>query len=210
MEKQRIAVPAPGRGSNLQAILEAAARGDCPVDVALVLSDKPDAGALTVAATAGVARILHLNPGDYADRAAFDAACAEPIEAAGCELIVLAGYMRILGPAFVERFRNRIVNIHPSLLPAFPGAHAVADALAHGVKLTGVTVHLVTDVLDGGPILAQAPVEVMDDDTVESLHRRIHAVEHRLYPATLRRMIEEGFHLEGRRVIWHGRHAAPK
>jgi len=202
MSKTRIAVLASGKGSNLKAIAGAASRGECPVEVALVLSDKADAGALQIARDAGVARTDYLNPGDYADRASFDAVCGDTIQAAGCDWIVLAGFMRILSNSFIERFRNRIINIHPALLPAFPGAHAVRDALEYGVKITGVTVHLVDEVLDGGPILAQAPVMVRDDDTVESLHNRIHAAEHQLYPETLKRMIEGGFSIEGRRVMW--------
>jgi len=202
MSTNRIAVMASGKGSNLKAILQAAERGECPVNVRLVISDKVDAPALKIAKDAGVADVLFLNPKDYAGRTAFDAACTEAIDAAGCQWIVLAGYMRILSGEFIARFRNRIINIHPALLPSFPGAHAVRDALAHGVKVTGVTVHLVDEVLDGGPILAQAPVPVQDDDTEESLHNRIHAEEYKLYPATLKRMIEEIFLIEGHRVIW--------
>lgn len=202
MKPVRIAVLASGKGSNLQAILAATTRGECPVEVALVLSDKREAGALDIARKAGVAEVVALNPKDYADRAAFDAACGDLIDAAGCRWIVLAGFMRILSGRFIARFRNRIINIHPSLLPSFPGAHAVRDALAYGVKQTGVTVHLVDEVLDGGAILAQSPVPVLDDDTEQSLHQRIHHEEHRLYPATLARMIGEGFAVDGRRVQW--------
>ncbi|MFQ5355660.1 MAG: phosphoribosylglycinamide formyltransferase [Mariprofundaceae bacterium] len=202
MKTNAIAVMASGKGSNLKAILDAAKLGQCPVDVRLVLSDKADAGALEIARLAGVPEVVCLNPGDYAGRAAFDAACANVIDAAGCNWVVLAGYMRILYTDFIEHFRNRVINIHPALLPAFPGAHSVEDALHHGVKVTGVTVHLVDEVLDGGPILAQATVPVMDDDTVQNLHNRIHVEEHKLYPATLSRMIEEGFDLDGRKVIW--------
>ncbi len=203
MSAQVIAVMASGKGSNLHVILAAAGAGHCPVDVRLVISDRADAKALDIARTAGVAQVMYINPKDYADRAAFDTACADAIEAAGCRWIVLAGYMRILSSAFVQRFSGRIINIHPALLPAFAGADGVADALAYGVKLAGCTVHLVDEVLDGGPILAQAAVPVHDDDTRDSLHMRIQAEEHRLYPATLKRMVEEGFTLAGRRVIWN-------
>jgi len=202
MSANRIAVMASGKGSNLKAILQAAAHGTCPVDVQLVISDKSDAGALEIARAAGVPEVIHLNPKDYADRAAFDAVCVEAIDTAGCQWIVLAGYMRILSAEFIARFRNRIINIHPALLPSFTGAHAVRDALEYGVKITGVTVHLVDEVLDGGPILAQTAVPVRGDDTEASLHNRIHVVEHQLYPATLKRMIEEGFSIEDRRVMW--------
>lgn len=202
MVKSNIAVMASGKGSNLKAIIEAAARGECPVDVRLVISDKDDAGALEIAREAGVARVLHLDPASFADRDAFDQACGDAIEAAHCTWVVLAGYMRILSSRFVNRFRNRIINIHPAILPAFPGAHAVRDALEYGVKLTGVTVHLVDEVLDGGPILAQTAVPVMDDDSEQSLLERIHVKEHQLYPSTLKRIIEEGFSLHGRTVVW--------
>ena len=177
--------------------------GACPVDVRLVLSDIQDAGALAIARDAGVPRVSSLNPKNYPDRAAFDAACAAHIEAARCDWVVLAGYMRILSDEFIVRLRHRVINIHPALLPSFTGAHAVRDALTHGVKVTGATVHLVNEVLDGGPILAQAPVEVHDDDNEATLHGRIHTVEHQLYPATLARIITTGFRVEGRTVIWN-------
>jgi len=202
MANNAIAVMASGKGSNLQVILDAIAAGRCPVDVKLVVSDRAGAGALEIARAAGVPQVLHLDPKEYADRASFDAACAEVIDSAGCQWIVLAGYMRILSSSFVRRFRGRIINIHPSILPAFPGARAVEEALAYGVKATGCTVHLVDEVLDGGPILAQAVVPVLDEDTRETLHARIQEEEHRLYPVTLERMATSGFDIKGRRVIW--------
>jgi len=198
----KIAVMASGKGSNLQVILDAVRAGTCPVDVCLVISDKADAGALQIARAAGVGEVMHINPKQYADRASFDAACAEVIDVAGCQWIVLAGYMRILSSSFVRRFPGRIINIHPAILPAFPGAHAVKDAVDYGVKLSGCTVHLVDEVLDGGAILAQAVVPVFDDDSRDSLHARIQVEEHNIYPATLRRMVEQGFRIEGRRVVW--------
>ncbi|WP_018294961.1 phosphoribosylglycinamide formyltransferase [Mariprofundus ferrooxydans] len=194
---------ASGRGSNLAVILDAIASGVCPVDVRMVISDKADAGALTIARQAGINEVLHINPKDYADRAAYDSACGDAIERAGSHWIVLAGYMRILSTAFVQRFADRIINIHPALLPSFAGADGVGDALAYGVKVSGCTVHLVNEVVDGGAILAQSVVPVLDDDDRESLHARIQQEEHRLYPATLKRIVEEGFRLDGRRVIWH-------
>jgi len=203
MTLANIAVLASGRGTNLKEILEAAANGECPVMVQLVISDKADAGALEIAREAGVPNVLYIDPKDYGGRTAFDAACAAHIERAGCEWIVLAGYMRILSSAFVQRFRNRIINIHPALLPAFPGPDGVGDALAHGAKVSGCTVHLVDEVLDGGPILGQATVPVLDDDTRDSLHARIQEQEHKLYPAMLKKLVERGFELDGRRVIWN-------
>jgi len=202
MGNNAIAVMALGKGSNLRVILDAVAAGRCPVQVKLVISDKADAQALEIARAAGVPQVVHLCPKSYADRASFDADCAELIDAAGCQWIVLAGYMRILSSPFVRRFRGRMINIHPSILPAFSGAKAVEDALSYGVKASGCTVHLVDEVLDGGPILAQAVVPVLDGDTFESLHARIQVEEHKLYPATLARMVTSGFDIEGRRVIW--------
>jgi len=203
MNSKAIAVMASGRGSNLKVILESIAAGECPVDVQLVISDKTDATALEIARKADVPNVMHLNPKDYPDRAQFDAACADLIDHHGCQWIVLAGYMRILSSSFVRRFRGRIINIHPAILPAFPGAHAVQDAVDHGVKVSGCTIHLVDEVLDGGPILAQIIVPVFDDDTRDSLHARIQVEEHKIYPATLKRMMENGFSIDGRKVIWN-------
>ncbi|ATX80886.1 formyltetrahydrofolate-dependent phosphoribosylglycinamide formyltransferase [Mariprofundus ferrinatatus] len=202
MSSKSIAVMASGRGSNLKVILDAVAAGECPVDVRLVICDRGDAKALDIARAAGVANVIYLNPKDYDGREQFDAECADLLDRHGCQWIVLAGYMRILSSSFVRRFRGRIINIHPSILPAFTGARAVEDALAYGVKLSGCTVHLVDEVLDGGPILAQSIVPVLDDDNRDSLHARIQIEEHKLYPATLKRMVEDGFTIEGRRVIW--------
>lgn len=202
MANNTIAVMASGKGSNLRVILDAVAAGTCPVEVKLVISDKADAQALKIARQAGVPEVVHLNPKEYADRVSFDTDCAGIIDMAGCQWIVLAGYMRILSSSFVRRYRGQMINVHPSILPAFPGAKAVEDALAYGVKATGCTVHLVDEVLDGGPILAQAVVPVLDGDTRESLHARIQAEEHRLYPATLARIVSSGFDIDGRRVIW--------
>ncbi len=201
---RRVAVMASGAGSNLAAILAAVEDGTCPVEVCLVLSDRAEAGALRIAREAGVPRVEHLAPAEYADREAFDRACITRIEEAACDWIVLAGYMRILSAPFVRRFAGRILNIHPSLLPAFPGADGVGDALRHGVWITGCTVHLVDEVLDGGPILAQAAVPVRDGDNRESLLQRIHRAEHRLYPQTLARVVQYGFDLQGRCVRWRG------
>ena len=202
MNSKSIAVMASGRGSNLKVILNAVAEGSCPVDVQLVICDRGDAQALDIARAAGVPNVIHVNPKDYDGREQFDAECADLLDKYGCQWIVLAGYMRILSSAFVRRFRGRIINIHPSILPAFAGAKAVEDALEYGVKASGCTVHFVDEVLDGGPILAQAIVPVFDDDTRDTLHARIQIEEHKLYPETLKRMVEEGFTIKGRRVIW--------
>lgn len=151
------------------------------IEIGLVLSDRPDVAGLARAATAGLpTEVIDWN--EFAGRDGFTSAVCDAVEASGCTFVVLAGFMRILAPEAVGRFRDRILNIHPSLLPSFPGAHAVEDALDHGVKVTGVTIHIVDELVDNGPILAQAPVEVSDDDDADTLHARIQAVEHRLYP----------------------------
>ncbi|MFC1626092.1 phosphoribosylglycinamide formyltransferase [Pseudomonadota bacterium] len=202
MNSKAVAVMVSGRGTNLKVILESVAAGRCPVDVRLVISDRGDAEALNIARNAGVPNVIHVDPKKFEGREQFDAECAELLDRHGCQWIVLAGYMRILSSSFVSRFRGRIINIHPSLLPSFVGAKAVEDALEYGVKISGCTVHLVDEVLDGGPVLAQAVVPVMDDDTRDSLHARIQVEEYKLYPATLARMANEGFDIVGRKVVW--------
>jgi phosphoribosylglycinamide formyltransferase-1 len=194
-----VGVLASGRGSNLQAILDAIAAGRCPARVAVVVSDRKDAAALDRARAAGVPA-RHLDPGAHPDRAAFDRAVAEVLEAHGVELVCLAGYLRLLSPAFVAAFRGRILNVHPALLPAFPGLHAQRQALAHGVRVTGVTVHFVDEGLDTGPIVLQAAVAVADDDTEATLAARILREEHRLYPEAIRLYAEGRLSIDGRRV----------
>jgi len=195
---------ASGRGSNLKVILDAVANGGCPLQVKVVIADRQQAKALDIARTAGVDKVLFIDPKGYAGRVEFDAACADVIAQAGCQWVVLAGYMRILSAPFVQRFADRIVNIHPALLPAFSGAHGVEDALQYGAKVSGCTVHLVDEQLDHGPILAQTAVEVRDDDDAESLRARIQQQEHRLYPQVLTQLVEQGFDIDGRRVRWRG------
>lgn len=180
----RLAVLASGRGSNLQAILDAIADGRLAARVVLVLSDRADAYALTRASLAGVPTAVVPRKG-FATRDEHDAAIADRLQQSGADWVVLAGYMRLLSSAFVARFRDCIVNIHPALLPSFPGTHAQADALAYGVKVSGCTVHLVDEGMDSGPILAQRAVPVLPDDTEASLAARILAEEHRLYPEVL-------------------------
>lgn len=180
----RLAVLASGRGSNLQAILDAIRAGRLAARVVLVLSDRSDAYALERARQAGVPTAVVPRKG-FDSRETHDAAIADRLEQAGVDWVVLAGYMRLLSAGFVARFRDRIVNIHPALLPAFPGTHAQADAVAYGVKVSGCTVHLVDEGLDSGPILAQRVVPVEPDDTEDSLAERILREEHRLYPEVL-------------------------
>jgi phosphoribosylglycinamide formyltransferase 1 len=182
----RFAVLASGNGSNLQAILEAIKKGRIKGALAVVISDKADAFALTRARRAGVKTVLFVNPKDFPSREAFDARLVEILEAEKIGLVVLAGFMRILSPVFIRAFPDCIINIHPALLPSFKGAHAIEDALAFGVKVTGVTVHFVDEEVDHGKIIAQVPVEVKPRDSRDTLARRIHKAEHVLYPKVIR------------------------
>jgi len=184
MTKTPIAVLFSGRGSNLKALIDAAAAPDYPARIVLAATDKPGAGGLALAADAGIP-VAVVDRKAYADRAAFEAALDETVRASGAELICLAGFMRILSGTFVAAWAGAILNIHPSLLPAFRGLDTHARALAAGAKIAGVTVHIVTEALDDGPILAQAAVAVRPDDTPETLAERTLAAEHRLYPAAL-------------------------
>lgn len=179
----RIAILISGSGSNMAAIADHLQDVD-GIDVGIVISDRKGAGGLDKAAIRGIpTRVVDWE--SFEDRPGFTSAVCAAIEEAGCVLVVLAGFMRILSPEAVRRFPDRIVNIHPSLLPSFPGAHAVEDALAHGVEWTGVTIHIVDELVDHGPILRQEPVRIEPGDTVVSLHARIQAVEHRIYPETV-------------------------
>jgi phosphoribosylglycinamide formyltransferase-1 len=197
----RLGVLASGRGSNLQAILEACARPGFPARVVVVISDRERAQALERARAAGV-EALFVNPKDFADREAFDLALVRQLHARRVDLVCQAGFMRILSPAYVRAFAGRALNIHPSLLPAFPGLHAQRQALEHGVKVAGATVHFVEEGVDSGPIVLQASVPVHADDTEESLSARILAEEHRLYPEAIRLFAEGRLAIVGRRVIF--------
>jgi len=202
IKNNKIAVMASGKGSNLQALLAAIAEGSCSAQIQLVITNKPDAMALQVAKNADVPHILYLNPKDYADRESYDLACVKAIQDVGCQWIVLAGYMRILSAAFIQAFPNRIINVHPSLLPSFVGADAVGGALAHGVKVTGCTVHFVTEDLDSGPILGQTSVPILDDDDKCSLHQRIQREEHKLLPEIMARLMNISFEVVKCKVVW--------
>jgi phosphoribosylglycinamide formyltransferase-1 len=198
--KLRIGVLVSGRGSNLQAVLDSIAAGRLAAEVAVVISNRAEAPALERAAAAGVPTCCLLAR-DYPDRAAHHAAIAETLSDHGVDLVVTAGFNRILAPGFLRRFAGRIINVHPSLLPAFAGTlHAQAEALTYGVKITGCTVHFVDETVDGGPIIAQTAVPVHDDDTEETLTARILAEEHRLLPAVLQWFAEDRVRQEGRRV----------
>jgi phosphoribosylglycinamide formyltransferase-1 len=199
-EPLRLAVLASGRGSNLGAILDACGRPGFPARVVLVVSDRERAAALDRARAAG-ADAVFLDPKAYGDRDAYDAALLGVLEAHRPGLVCLAGFMRVLGSRFVRAWTGRLVNIHPSLLPAFPGLHAQRQALDYGVRVAGATVHFVDDGVDTGPIILQASVAVRPDDTEESLSARILVEEHRLYPEAIRLFAEGRVALDGRRVI---------
>ncbi|HYT25843.1 MAG TPA: phosphoribosylglycinamide formyltransferase [Actinomycetota bacterium] len=205
---KRVAVLVSGHGSNLQALMDAAADPSYGARVELVASDRPDAHGLERARAAGIPTAV-VRPADFPDRAAFDEALAGLVAAARPDAVCLAGFMRILGPAFVRAFPGRIVNTHPSLLPAFRGAHAVRDALAYGVRVTGCTVHLVDEEVDHGPVLLQAAVAVRDGDDEASLHGRIKREEHRLLPAAVRLVALGRVRLDGRRAWLEGDQPAP-
>ncbi|HEU5163773.1 MAG TPA: phosphoribosylglycinamide formyltransferase [Thermoanaerobaculia bacterium] len=196
----RLAVLLSGRGSNFAAIHEAIARGELHAEIALVVSNRADAAGLERARAWGY-RAVALPHRDFPTREAHEAAVAAAIEESEARIVVLAGYMRLLSAGFVDRFKGRILNIHPSLLPSFPGVDAQAQALAHGVRITGCTVHLVDEQLDGGPILVQRAVPVEDRDTVETLSARILEEEHRAYVDALKIVIGGKYRVDGRRVI---------
>jgi phosphoribosylglycinamide formyltransferase-1 len=198
----RIGILISGRGSNMTALLDAIRDGRINAEVAVVISNVETAAGLTVARERGVETLFISHKGRT--REAHDADLVREMHARGVSLICLAGYMRLVSASFVRAFENRILNIHPSLLPAFPGLDAQRQALAHGVKITGCTVHLVDEELDHGPIILQRSVEVKDDDTVESLSARILAEEHRAYAEAVARVLTPGFRVEGRRTFLNG------
>ncbi len=195
----RLAVLVSGSGTNLQALLDAAADPSFGGRVVVVGSDRAEAGGLRRARAAGVPTVVQ-QVTDHPDRQAWEAALRHDLEVHRPDAVVLAGFMRLLSGAFLAAWPDRVVNTHPSLLPAFRGAHAVRDALAHGVKVTGCTVHLVDEQVDHGPIVLQEPVPVHDDDDEAALHERIKAVEHRLLPTAVRALCRGRLHVEGRRV----------
>lgn len=197
---KRIAVLASGEGTNLQAILEAAERGEIGGEVALVMSDQEEARALERARRRSV-RSLYLDPRLYGGREEYDGTLAAELQQSGIDLVVLAGFMRLISPPLVRAFPMRIMNIHPSLLPSFPGTAGVQEALDYGVKVTGCTVHFVDEGLDTGPIILQETVPVLQSDTAETLQGRIHAAEYRLYPRAIQLFCLNMLRVEGRRCF---------
>ena len=197
--KQKLGVLCSGRGTDLQSIIDAIGRGEVDAEIAVVLTDKPDAFALERAKKAGIKAVC-VNRKQYDGREPFERALIDELEEAGVTLVVLAGFMRILTPVFVHHFAGRIMNIHPALLPSFPGAHAHRDVLAYGVKVSGCTVHFVDEGTDSGPIILQAAVPVLDGDTEETLGARVLEQEHIIYPQAIQLYCEGRLQVDGRHV----------
>ena len=189
-----------GRGSNLQSLIDAERDGRLGGTIAVVISNRAEAAGLDRARAAGIETVVLPHQG-FASREAYDDALIGALRQRHVALVCLAGFMRLVGQRFCDAFSQAILNIHPSLLPAFPGEHAQRQALAHGVKITGATVHFVTPELDAGPIVQQGAVPVRDDDTVETLSERILGVEHRIYPEAVRQVLGGGWRVDGRRVL---------
>lgn len=199
MSKLRLGVLASGRGSNLQSIMDAAAAGRIDAEVAVVISDNKDAFALERARKAGIPAEF-VNPGEYSSREDYERAVVDLLKRHGVGLVCLAGYMRLVGKVMLEAFPNRIMNIHPALLPSFPGLHGQKQAWEYGVKFSGCTVHFVDEGMDTGPIILQAVVPVLDDDTADTLAARILEQEHRIYPEAVGLFAAGRLRINGRKV----------
>ncbi|HVD94303.1 MAG TPA: phosphoribosylglycinamide formyltransferase [Vicinamibacterales bacterium] len=195
---RRIAVLISGRGSNLQALIDAVSEGRLNAEIAVVISNRADAEGLERARAARI-ETLTVSHREFPTRDAFEAVLVRELRARDVSFVCLAGFMRLLGGTFLDAFANRILNIHPSLLPAFPGIDAQRQALEHGARVAGATVHFVTGELDAGPIIAQRAIPVLDDDTAETLAARILDVEHRIYPEAVGLVLDGGWTIEGRR-----------
>ena len=199
-DSRRLGVLISGRGTNLQSIIDAIADGRLDASIAVVISNRGDAPGLERAAAAGI-QTLVLDHRGYASREDYDGALVAALNAEGVDVVCLAGFMRVLSPVFTGAFPNRILNIHPALLPSFPGVNAQHQAWAHGVKITGATAHLVDDTLDGGPIILQDAIDVLAGDSPETLAARILEVEHRIYPRAIAEILTSGWRIEGRRFV---------
>ncbi|MBI3665236.1 MAG: phosphoribosylglycinamide formyltransferase [Acidobacteria bacterium] len=196
---KRLGILLSGRGSNFEAIADNVAKGAIPAEIAVVISNNPHAAGLEKARHRGLPAVCI--PSKGMEREVYDRLVVAELQRRQVDLVCLAGFMRLLSAYFIQQFRDRILNIHPALLPAFPGLEAQRQALEHGVKITGCSVHFVDEYLDAGPILVQAAVEVRDDDTVDTLSARILAQEHRIYTEAVNLVLSERFRIEGRRVI---------
>ena len=201
MDKKRTAVLISGRGSNMTALIEAAGAPDYPAEISLVLSNKPKAKGLETARAAGI-RTGVIDHRHYEDRGAFEAEITKSLEAADIELVCLAGFMRLLSEPFVQRWRDQLINIHPSLLPAFPGVGTHARALETGVKIHGCTVHFVREAMDDGPIIAQAAVPVLPNDDEDKLATRVLEAEHKLYPMALALAASGAIHVSDELIVF--------
>jgi len=199
---RRLGVLISGRGSNLQSIIDAIARAELDATIAVVVSNRADAGGVLRARDAGIDTLV-LGTRDYASRDAYDQALADALLSRDVGLVCLAGFMRLVGAPLLRAFPDGVLNIHPSLLPAFPGLEAQRQAIEHGVRVSGVTVHLVTAELDGGPIILQAAVPVLDGDTPDTLAARILIQEHRIYPEAIRIVLNGKWKLAGRRFVFN-------
>jgi phosphoribosylglycinamide formyltransferase-1 len=204
-----VAVLVSGSGSNLQAIIDASEKGEIPCRVGIVISNKPDAYGLVRARKHGIPTEV-ISHKEFPSREEFDGQLVEIIRKSGAELVCLAGFMRVLTPVFVRAFPNRILNIHPALLPSFPGTHGPGQALRHGVRFSGCTVHFLDEGVDTGPIIVQAVVPVYDDDTEDTLAARILVQEHRIYPMAIRLFFQGRLKVEGRRVRVEGAPRIPE
>ena len=203
----KIGILISGRGSNLQSIIDAISAGELEATIGVVISNRPDAAGLMRAREAGI-EALCLSPREYAGRDEYDRAIVDVLKLRDVGLVCLAGFMRLVGPPLLDAFPNAILNIHPSLLPAFPGLDAQRRAIEHGVRITGATVHFVNADLDAGAIVLQAAVPVLDDDTVDTLSARILIEEHRIYPDAIQLVLGSGWQILGRRFV-PGRSAGP-
>lgn len=198
---KRLCILVSGRGTNMQSLIEASAEKRLDAEIALVLSNNEDAPALEKARRAGIATAV-VNHRDYDSRESFEKKMAEIIDSYAIDFVILAGFTRILSPFFIRKYKGKIINIHPALLPSFPGMNAQKQAFEYGVKWTGVTVHFVDEGVDTGPIIAQIPFEIKDSDTVESLTEKMLAVENRLFPVAVQKAISGKYVISGRRVVF--------
>jgi len=201
--ERNIGVLISGRGSNLQAIIDAIRNGRLEASLAVVISNRTNAHGLERARAAGIDTLVRDHKA-WPSREAYESVLVEDLRARNVDLVCLAGFMRLLGATFVKAFPNRILNIHPALLPSFPGLHAQRQAVEHGVKMSGATVHFVTTDLDAGPIVLQASVPVLDTDTEDTLSARILEAEHRIYPEAIQRVLDGCWTLQGRRLVFAG------
>jgi len=197
--RKKIAVFASGFGSNLQALINYNKTGDLNGDIVLVFSNNKDAHALRRAEENKI-KAVFMDPSEYDTREEYDSKIIELLEKEKIDLVVLAGYMFVLSPGFISRFKNRILNIHPSLLPSFKGANGIKDAFDYGVKVTGVTVHFADEGLDSGPIILQEALNINQDESLEDLEEKIHKIEHKIYPLAVKYFCEDRLKIEGRKV----------